>query len=440
MKKSLITVCVYAYRCSLLRPGKYQVMLMMLLTFSALSFSAAGQDSLRVSVSQADGLFLKNNLQLLAEKYQIDIAKSVEIQDKLWDNPNLDLEISAYNPSRGFLDVGAKGQKFVAVQQVIKLAGKRNKQVALDMESTKMTELQFFDLVRTLKFDLRQKFFETYFLRQTEVIMDSQIAMLNNTISAFEKEYQRKNIALNEVVRLKALLFQITNDRAEVLYELSENQGDLKTYLNTELPVVPIVDSTDIRRYNLDETNLAALRDKALQSRTDLRIVESLTKQAELNYTLQKSLAVPNIQLGAVYDQSSNYVNNYFGLSASMDLPFFNRNQGNIKGAKSSISYYKAQQGAKENSVKNEVGAALQKVMAAEDAYKSVENHFAGQFQLLSKGIFDNFQKRNISLLEFIDFIETYNDSVKQYNRLQSERVKVYEELNFVVGEELFNK
>ena len=82
--------------------------------------------------------------------------------------------------------------------------------------------------------------------------------------------------------------------------------------------------------------------------------------------------------------------------------------------------------------------AAVQKVGIAEKAYQSVENQFTDQFQLLSKGMFENFQKRNITLLEFIDFIETYNESIREYNRLQADRIKVYEELNFVVGEELF--
>ncbi|MCE7040032.1 TolC family protein [Dyadobacter sp. CY312] len=406
---------------------------------TCISSSLWAQDSLRLSIRQADSLFLKNNLELLAEKYQIDIAKSIEIQDKLWDNPNVSVEVSAYNPSRGFFDVGKNGQKAISIQQMITRAGKRNKQVALDVESTRKSEYQFFDLVRTLKFDLRQIFFETHFLEQTVTLLDNQIGTLNTTVAAFDKEYTRSNISLKEVVRLKALLFQLTNDRANILFELSENQRDLRTYLNSDLPVKAIVNSSDITRYQIGNYDLASLRDKAVQSRADLKIAQSSSKQAELNYTLQKSLAVPNIQLGAVYDQASNYTNNYFGVSATMDLPFFNRNQGNIKAAKSNISYYKTAEKAKENSVSNEVDAALQKVKVAENAYQSVESRFTDQFQLLNKGIYDNFQKRNITLLEFIDFIETYNESIREFNRLQADRIKVYEELNFAVGEELFN-
>lgn len=404
-----------------------------------LTIQLHAQDTLRLSIKQADSLFLQNNLEILAEKYQIDIAKSIEIQDKLWNNPTFGVEISAYNPSRGFLDVGNGGQKAFTIQQLITRAGKRNKQVALDVESTRKSEYQFFDLIRTLKFDLRQIFFESYYLEQTIALYDTQIASLNTTVSAFDKEYNRKNISLKEVVRLKALLFQLTNDRADILFELHDNQRDLRTLLNADRPVKSVVDSADVRRYQLNQYTADALKAKAMESRSDLKVSQSEVKQAELNYTLQKALAVPNIQLGAVYDQASNYVNNYVGVSATMDLPFFNRNQGNIKAAKSNISHFKTVESAKVNSINNQVDAALQKVKVAEKAYQGVESQFSDQFQLLSKGIYDNFQKRNITLLEFIDFIETYNESIKEFNRLQADRIKVYEELNFVVGEDLFN-
>ncbi len=204
------------------------------------------QDTLRLSIRQADSLFLQNNLEILAEKYQIDIAKSIEIQDKLWNNPTFGVEISAYNPSRGALDVGRSGQKAFTIQQLITRAGKRNKQVALDMESTRKTEFQFYDLIRTLKFELRQIFFESYYLEQTIALYDNQIGTLNTTVNAFDKEYNRKNISLKEVVRLKALLFELTNERANILFELQENQRDLRTLLSTDRPVKSLVDSTEL--------------------------------------------------------------------------------------------------------------------------------------------------------------------------------------------------
>ena len=70
---------------------------------------------------------------------------------------------------------------------------------------------------------------------------------------------------------------------------------------------------------------------------------------------------------------------------------------------------------------------------------QSVDSKFTDQFEQLNKGVVENFQKRNLTLLEFIDLIETYSESVKELNRLKADRIGAYEELNFTVGQELFN-
>ena len=47
-----------------------------------------------------------------------------------------------------------------------------------------------------------------------------------------------------------------------------------------------------------------------------------------------------------------------------------------------------------------------------------------------------NYEKRNISLLEFIDYFETYKSSIIQMNALMNNRVDIFEELNFVIGKD----
>lgn len=404
-----------------------------------LPFSLHAQDTLRLSLFQADSLFLTKNLILLAEKYRIEASQALEMQAGLWDNPTLSVELNAYNSSkRRALDVGNQGQKIVQIQQMLTTAGKRNKRLALAAEETRMTEYEFYDLLRTLKFSIREPFIESFFLQKTIAQLDTQMATLRKTIDAFEREYNRSNISLKEVVRLKALLFELTNDHTELVYEIADNQRELRNLLQVDGVVVPKVDSVLIKKYRLNGIDLQALYQRAAQSRADLKIAQSLTRQSELNHTLQKSLAVPDLHVGAVYDQNGSYVSNYLGVTLAMDLPVFNKNQGNIRAARSQIGYQKMIEEAKGNSIKNEVEAAVQKIREAEKAYQSVEQRFTDQFGILNKGIYENFKKGNITLLEFIDFIETYNESSKQFNRLQADRIRVYEELNFAVGEELF--
>ena len=51
-----------------------------------------------------------------------------------------------------------------------------------------------------------------------------------------------------------------------------------------------------------------------------------------------------------------------------------------------------------------------------------------------------NFEKHNISLLEFTDFYDSYKQNVVQLNNLRYNRISQLEQLNFTTGTRIFNK
>ena len=410
-----------------------------LTTFSSYAQNPAGQDSLRLTLRQADSLFIKNNLLLLAERFRVDASQAQILQASLYDNPTVSLELSAYNSeARRVLDVGGQGQKIVAVQQLLYTAGKRNKRIALASEAAQLTQFELLDLLRGLRFDLRSRFYSIYFQQKTLARFDQQLATLQTTVSAYEVQYNRNNVSLRELLRLKALLFQLSNDRTAILFQLADDQRALRTLLSIDQPVKPIVLNEALTRYRLPAQSEDTLQQMALRNRPDLKVTESLTRQAELNYTLQRALAVPDMRVGGTYDQAGSYVQNYVGLSVSADLPLFNRNQGAIRAARSQISYQSQLQRQKAIQVNNEVATSLQKVREVEQRVQSVEQQFTDQFDQLNRGVVTSFQKGNITLLEFVDLIEAYNESISQLNRLKADRVSAYEELNYLIGEDLF--
>ena len=127
-------------------------------------------------------------------------------------------------------------------------------------------------------------------------------------------------------------------------------------------------------------------------------------------------------------------------MTFAFDLPVWNRNQGNIRYAGALVKSGEQEFKNKEIEVKNDVRNAYQNLMSLEDIYQKSGNTFTKDFELLNKGYIENFQKRNISLIEFIDFFEAYNDNISQQNELKLKRIQAYEELNFAVGKELFIK
>lgn len=412
----------------------------LLLSILLLAGQARGEDSLRLTRQQADSLFIKNNLLLLAERFRIDVSQAQILQASLRDNPTATLEFSAFNNQTSrVLDVGRGGEKIISIQQLLYTAGKRSKRIALATEAAHLSELELLDLLRGLRFDLRSRFYAIYFQQQTLARYDRQIATIQTTVTAYEREYERNNVSLRELLRLKALLFQLSNDRTEIRFQLAEDQRSIRTLLSLNVPVLPVVRNEALTRYRIPAQPEDSLQQLALRNRPDLLAAQSLSRQAELNYNLQRALAKPDMRVGGTYDQNGSYIPNYVGLSVGMDIPVFNRNQGAIRAARSQISYQSQLQKQRTLQISNEVSTALQKVRDVEQMVQSVEGRFTDQFELLNQGVVTSFQKGNISLLEFVDLIETYNESVRQLNRLKADRVNAYEELNYLVGDDLFN-
>ncbi len=416
----------------------YQKHLIVLLFFF-FPISLLAQDTLKLNMVETDSLFLTKNLDLLAQKYKMDMNRANTIQARLFDNPTLNTEWNLYNPNKKkFIDAGPAGEKIIALEQIIHLAGQRNKRVQIAKENEIYGEFEFYDLLRTLKFELRNNFQTYYFNQLTIKKYDEQLNLLDTIIQALSFQSNKGNIPLKEVLRLKAVYFQLNTDRTELFADLMEAQKNLKTLLQTNAYLDLKFSPNEQEKYKLLGLKVDSLLQKGIQNRPDLKMAQSMVKQSELNYALQKRLAIPDMRIGGIYDQAGSYISQYSGITIGLDLPVWNRNQGNIKMAKANQDYMSTRYKNKNNEVGNEVLSTYLKLVQIDLEYKKVDTDFGEKFDEINDGFVTNFHKRNISMLEFVDFFESYNASIMQINKLTEKRIKAYEELNYVIGEELF--
>jgi cobalt-zinc-cadmium efflux system outer membrane protein len=82
---------------------------------------------------------------------------------------------------------------------------------------------------------------------------------------------------------------------------------------------------------NMRSTTLV---DSAYHNRTDLQIARTNTKINQLNTIIRKPWLYPTSHFRLAMMRPAASSTGYYGIGASIDLPFFNRNQGNIKNAK----------------------------------------------------------------------------------------------------------
>ena len=394
------------------------------------------QDTTRVTIQDAEKQFLEKNLQLLAEKYNIDISRANVIQARLYNNPNFSVSTALYNQDqKKFLDVSSStGQYGFNVSQLIILAGKRNKQIKLAETGTKQAENSFFDLLRTLRFSLRGDFYNVYFLQNSVNAYTAQIATLEKLNTAYADLQMKGVVTLKDAVRIKSLLYSLKAEQTGLENQLNDAEAELQLLLqNNKTFYTPEADSASLTKA-IDQFNLQALTDSAYTNRFDLKLATNTVVYNQQNYSLQKALRVPDLTLGAEFDKRGSYINNASFLNAAIDLPFFNRNQGNIKAAKISIDQSKTQLELQKLTVENDVQKAYVKLLTTHKMLQSFDPNFRSQFQRLMDGVTENFLKRNISLIDFTDFVESYKNNILQLNQLQNDRMQAIEALNFSVG------
>ena len=73
-------------------------------------------------------------------------------------------------------------------------------------------------------------------------------------------------------------------------------------------------------------------------------------------------------------------------------------------------------------------------------ADSSFDPKFKDDFTHLIKEVNINYEKRNLSMLEFLDFYDSYKTNTLQLNNLQLNRVISLEQLNYVTGTPFFNQ
>ena len=401
----------------------------------------AQMDSLKITLHDAEQIFLQKNLSLLAQRYNIDIAKAQVIQAKLYNNPNVQVIGNLYNAEqKKILDVSNKtGEYIISAQQLIILAGKRNKQIKLAETGTLLQENKFVDLLRTLRFSLRSDFYQLFFLQNSINAYATQIGFLEKLNEAYSGLLLKGIVTLKDAVRIKSLLYSLKAEQATLQNQYNDLNAELQLLLqNNNAYILPVADSLstgiDIKHYSLQ-----SLIDTAYTNRFDLKLAQNTITYNQQNYLFQKALATPDITVGAQYDKRGSFIENASFFTLAMDLPFLNKNQGNIKAAKINIDQSQTQYKQQQAMVENEVQRAYLKVINTDKILQSFDPAFRDQLKKLLQGVTENFQKKNISLLEFTDFYESYKQNILQFNQLQNDRMQAIETLQFAIGKPLSN-
>jgi len=365
-----------------------------------------------ITLDQAVEIFMRQNLELVAARYDIETADAEKLTARLRPNPQLtvglsDLPVNLSGPL-------IKEQTYdYGISRTIELGGKRSKRIETANANSDLARGQFQMVVWQLTNDLKRKFYT--------VVLDQSLLILareNETTFAEIVKHTAELVKAGEIsgldldrVEVEKLKFDTDLANAERDYEVALRVlrfalgGD---YRAMEVGVTGSIDY-EAHQFSHDE-----LLDLALAARPDLKAAKLSEHAADANIRLQDAQRIPDLTLGGGIEQVPSGTSSYtFGVG--IEIPVSNRNQG--ERAKALIEKKKAQN--QEQLLTNQVMSDVDKALVAFEKQKHrVDLYRTGVITKVN----DIQNKTQIALqagesstLELLDAIRTRRDTLSSF-------------------------
>ncbi|AEW87183.1 TolC family protein [Flavobacterium columnare] len=381
-----------------------------------------------------------NNLQLIAQQYNIEVSKAQIIQAKIWQQPLVSGEVNLYNPEKKlYFDVGVTGQKAFAIQQLIYMGGKKRNEVAFAKSNSQLAELQFEQVMLSLKYQLAQSFSSVYFDNQKIKVINEQIEKLESLLSAYNEQAKKGNVSLKDVVRLQTLVLGLKNDKVSITKDIISNQQTLSLITGISEVIEPNLNEKKILDdYSATFFSKEDMKKKLIENNPEYLWTQKMTESQELYLKWQRSLNTPDVTLGGSYDQTGGAFKNQVNLTFAVPLPLWRQNKGNVAIAKAQLEQSKTNLEYKKQELENSLDTAYLIWQQYTQQYKTILEDDKKELEAVYEGIVQNFERRNITLLEFTDFMESYNEAVIQKNEIKKQWVISGIGINYITNSQIF--
>jgi len=393
----------------------------------------------QMSLQDCELAFQKNNLQILAAQYNINMADADIIQARIWELPQISGYVNAYNPEdKRVFDVGrAKGAE---ITQLIYLGGKKKNEIEFAKSNKELSQLQFNQLLVELRSQLRETYYHLIYEKKKQSSIEGQLTYMNELLAAYKIQADKGNISLKDYVRLQSIVIQLNSDKIEINNNILTFQQTMKLLTGLSDNILPYISKLDENDLLASQPfgDLQILKEKALVNNADYLYNLRLIDNSKLFAQWQKSLNTLDLNLGAEYDQNSGTFRNEINLKVGIPIPLWKVNKGNVERAKYAI----------QQSEKNSEFQKLDLETQVESAYQTWKNQYDQYFELkpvdgenlntVYNGIQKNFRSGNVSLMDFTDFLESYRQTVLQIYDMKKQILVSAEQLNQLVQTKIF--
>jgi len=388
-----------------------------------------------ISLDDAIQMALRHNHNLMAARTVIQQNEAEETTANLRPNPVLlgDTQfLPIFQPSNFSSDyIDNTAQFDLGVSYLFERGKKRQHRLQAAKDVTAVSRSQVADNERSLTFNVASQFINVELAESTLELANQDLKSFQDTVDIAEARYKAGDTGEEDLLKIKLQMLQFQTDVSAAQLAKVQGLSVLRQLLGYE-SVGPDYDVAGSFDYMHVKGALEDFQATALQTRPDLQAARLGLTAANSQFALQKAIGKRDVT-GQISYTHLGYLNDV-SLFGQIQLPIFDRNQGEIARAGFAITQAQEQQ----------LFASGQVLTDVRDAYESL--HANDQIVgLYRSGYLDEAQQsRDISeyayrhgaasLLDFLDAERSYRATQLSYRQALASYLLAIEQLREAVG------
>ena len=391
--------------------------------------------TVKIDLERAIHMALEHNHALLAARTQVTQSKAEEVTASIRPNPVFTwngLFFPFFTPSQLNGDYINNATEFDALfSYTFERGRKRQWRMQNARDNTAVVQSLVQDNERALTFNVAQQFINILLAESSLSFAQQDLTGFQQTLKVSEERYSKGAISEGDLLKIKLQMLDFQKDVASTQLARQQALDSLRDLLGYES--VP-------RNYdvigNLDfapvQGNVEDFEAKALNLRPDLRAASQAVVAAKSQYMLAKANGKRDLTLTSGYSHVA--AANDASFSVNMEIPLFDRNQGEIARSHAAITQAEESKDATQQAVMTDVKTAYEAVKTGEGIIKLYQSGYLKE----SKESLDisryAYQQGAASLLDFLDAERSYRSTELTYRETLATYMLAVEQLNESAG------
>jgi cobalt-zinc-cadmium efflux system outer membrane protein len=391
--------------------------------------------SVTVSLDDAIQMALRHNHNLLAARTTIQQSEAEEITANLRPNPVILSDwqfLPIFQPSQFSEDYLDNTAQFdLGLSYLFERGKKRQHRLRAARDVTAQTRSLVADSERGLAFSVASGFVNVELAESTLALAQQDLQSFQNTVEIAQARYNAGDIGESDLLKIKLQMLQFQTDVSAAKLARVQGLSDLRQLLGYE-SIAADYDVAGSFDYQPVKGNVDDFQAMALQNRPDLHAAQQGVTAANSQHALQQAIGKRDIT-GQVSYTHIGYLND-ISLFGQMQMPIFDRNQGEIARAAYAITQAQEQERFANGQVQTDVRDAFENLRTNDQVVGLYRSGYLDEAQQ-SRDISEYAYRHGAaSLLDFLDAERSYRATQLAYRQALASYLLATEQLRQAVG------